>query len=395
VAFDIAGLEIFLPLLSGGTVVMAPEPMTRDGRALAAALETFEVHTMQATPAMWRMLINSGWEGRRGLVALSGGEALTPSLADALSARTGALWNVYGPTETTIWSSAARLTRPHGQVTVGRPLANTRFYILDQHRQPVPPGAVGELAIAGDGIARGYLNRPALTDAAFLTNVAIDGQREPRLFLTGDRARYLGDGSVVLLGRRDDQVKLNGYRIELGEIEETLTRHPGIRDAAVTLREGGVGEGVLVAYCVQAATGPHSEGVLRDYLRGVLPAYMVPTRYVFLERLPLTTSGKVDRGALPPPPVGPVECGTSPRTPLEEVLASTYAAVLGLERVSVDDNFFELGGGSLQIIEVMARCRDHGVTLSPELFFEYQTISTMARHLGQAGRVEPVAGATA
>jgi acyl-coenzyme A synthetase/AMP-(fatty) acid ligase/acyl carrier protein len=347
---------------------------------------------MQATPATWRMLLNSGWEGRRGLVALCGGEALTPALADALSARTGALWNLYGPTETTIWSSAARISRGQAQVTVGRPLANTRFYLLDQHRQPVPPGAVGELAIGGDGVARGYLNRPALTDAVFISDLTIDGQREGRVFLTGDRARCLTDGTVVLLGRRDDQVKINGYRVELGEIEATLACHPGIRDAAVTVQSGEGGERVLVAYFVPSDPSVQGTRALRDYLRSILPAYMVPALFVPLERMPLTTTGKVDRRALPAAPPPPRDVTVLPRTPLEATLTSIYAGVLGLEQIGVEDNFFELGGGSLQIIEIIARCRAYGMVLAPEAFFEYQTIATLAEHVGPAGPRAPLVG---
>jgi amino acid adenylation domain-containing protein len=395
VGFDIAALELFLPLITGATVALAPPGMSRDGRALAAALAEPGVRVMQATPATWQLLIRDGWKGQPGLVALSGGEALPPALADQLLDRVAVLWNVYGPTETTVWSTAGRVERGQALISVGRPLANTRLYLLDAERRLVPFGVAGELAIAGDGVARGYRNRPALTARRFVPESVNPAATAGRMFLTGDVARYLPDGSLQVLGRLDDQVKVNGCRIEPDEIAAALCRHPAVHQAAVVAHEAPGGDRVLVAYHVPTGSSPEESGRLRDFLRATLPAYMVPARYVPLARLPLTPSGKVDRRALPLPGPDIGDAPEHPRSPLEEQLAALYTAALGLERVGVDDNFFDLGGGSLQIIEIVARGRDLGLALIPELFFEHQTIAALASHFEAVAAEEPVAGAHA
>ncbi len=380
VSFDIAALELYLPLIVGATVVLASTDMTRDRRLLQQAIATHRVRVMQATPATWRMMLQGDWAGDPGLVALSGGEPLTPELADRLLDRVGGLWNLYGPTETTVWSAAGRVRRGQRPITIGRPIANTQLYVLDTHLQPVPIGAMGELFIGGDGVSPGYLNRPALTAERFLANpFGTDGDR---LFRTGDRARYLPDGSIDLLGRLDEQVKIHGFRIELGEIEATLSRHPAVRAAAVIAEEINGGDKRLVGYVVPAGTRAPSAAELRTFLRTVLPAYMVPAVFVPLGELPLTTTGKIDRRALPAPDLDAARRSfVAPHSALEQRLAEIYARVLGLERVGVHDNFFDLGGGSIQILEIIVQVESDGLSLTPETFFEHQTVAAVAAFL--------------
>jgi amino acid adenylation domain-containing protein len=387
VSFDIAALELFLPLLVGATVVLATDDMTRDRRRLQEAIEAHGVKVMQATPSLWRLMLQGGWRGAPGLLALSGGEPLTPELAEQLGSRVGSLWNLYGPTETTIWSAAGRVTPGRGPITIGRPIANTQLYILDPQLQPVPTGAIGELHIGGDGVAQGYQNLPELTAEKFIpVPPGLPAPTGARLFKTGDRARYLPDAEIEVLGRFDQQIKLHGFRIEPGDIESALCRHPGVREAAVIPRTGPSGDAHLVAYVVSDRDPAPGRTELRDFLRSLLPAYLVPSVFVSLPRLPLTTAGKVNRRALPEPPsVTDAPAFAPPGTPLEELLATIYAQVLGVERIGIHDNFFDLGGGSIQILEIVVRAQSAGLTLAPESFFEHQTVSELASYCGLRG----------
>ncbi len=387
VSFDIAALELFMPLVAGATVVLADRETTSDRRKLEAEIEGRGITLMQATPSAWRMLLAGEWRGRAQLTALSGGEPLTRDLADQLLGRVGSLWNLYGPTETTVWSSACRIRPGPEPITVGRPIANTQCYILDSRLEPVPPGVTGDLYIGGDGLAIGYLNRPAMTAERFIPDpFAPPEGTGGRLYRTGDRARLRPDGSFQLLGRVDRQVKIHGFRIELAEIEAVLGRHPALSAVAVVPREGAEGGRHLVAYVVPVADAAADPGLLRDFLRSLLPAYMVPAVFVFLKELPLTRAGKIDFKSLPAaaPPSVATAC-VAPATQLEELLASTVAKVLGVDRVGVEDNFFDLGGGSIQILEVIVRAREMGCSLTPELFFEHQTIRALA-HFVERGR---------
>ncbi|WP_170066637.1 non-ribosomal peptide synthetase, partial [Streptomyces sparsogenes] len=291
VCFDIAGLELYLPLITGARVEIAPAETAADGFALGALLERTRPTMMQATPATWRMLLTAGWTGHPGLKALCGGEALPSDLADELLARAGELWNLYGPTETTIWSTACRVERGD-RVTIGRPLANTRCYVLDRFGEPVPPGKPGELYIGGDGVADGYLGRPELTAERFVKDPF--GPGGTRMYRTGDLVRQLADGRLEYLNRVDSQVKLHGYRIELGEIEHHLRARQGIREAVAVVREDSPGDRRLVAYVVADPGTAPDTAALRDALRGVLPGYMVPAAVVVLDEVPLTHNGKVD-----------------------------------------------------------------------------------------------------
>ena len=236
-SFDIFGLEIWLPLTTGAKVVIAPEEVTRDGRELAALMRRSGATVMQATPSTWRLLLESGWEGNPHLKILCGGEAWPAQLAEQLLPKCASLWNMYGPTETTIWSAVYAVEKGK-PVLIGRPIANTQFYVVDSHLQPVPVGVPGELLIGGEGLARGYWNRPELTAEKFIAD-PFSTDAESRLYRTGDLVRYLADGTLEFLGRIDHQVKIRGFRIELGEIESVLRAHSGVSDAVVVVREDG------------------------------------------------------------------------------------------------------------------------------------------------------------
>jgi amino acid adenylation domain-containing protein len=285
-SFEIFGLELGLPLLSGAKVVLVPPEVSKDGARLAAAISLCHATVMQATPSTWRLLLDSGWQGSSKLKILCGGEAWSKELAAKLLPKCASLWNMYGPTETTIWSAVYKV-KQDGAVFLGPPIANTTFYVVDSHFQPQPIGVPGELLIGGDGLARGYLNRPALTAEKFITD-PFHRNSQSRLYRTGDLVRQRFDGNIEFLSRIDQQVKLRGFRIELGEIESVLRTHSNIRECVVVVREDS-GEQELVAYIVlestQAAVGPSD---LRQALQNQLPDYMIPTEIVVLESLPLT-----------------------------------------------------------------------------------------------------------
>ncbi|MEU7576562.1 amino acid adenylation domain-containing protein [Streptomyces sp. NPDC041068] len=380
--FDIAGLELYLPLVTGGQVQVAPARAAADGFELRELIEKCGPTVVQATPVTWRMLIEAGWQGRDELTVLCGGEALPEDLAAALVRRAGRVWNMYGPTETTIWSSLDRVAAGC-PVTIGRPLANTRMYVLDARLRPVPPGTPGELYIGGDGVADGYHRRPDLTAEKFLDDPFAPG----RVYRTGDLVRHLPDGRLEYLRRVDNQVKLHGYRIELGEVETVLRDHPAVAEAAVAVREGDGGDGRLVAYVVAAGGDSPSAAGLRDHVRARLPAYMVPGAVVALRDLPLTPNGKLDRKALPAPAAlagAGAGQGTdaAPASALERRIAGIWQGALGLEAVGVDVNFFDAGGDSLRLTQVVARLR---AELRPSLtrldMFRHPTVGSMARHL--------------
>ena len=347
ISFDIAGLELYLPLTVGARVVLASREMARDGARLLDLLANSGATVMQATPVTWQMLLEAGWQGSEHLTILCGGEAFPRNLADRLLDKGSALWNLYGPTETTIWSTVS--TEGPGEDGTGplrRALGNTRVYVLDGWLEPAPVGVPGELYIGGAGVARGYLNRPDLTAERFVPD-PFGPDPGARLYRTGDRVRWRADGQLEYLGRLDHQVKVRGFRIELGEVEEALLRHPGVRQAAVVARGDGQSTQRLVAYLTAHEQPGPSAAQLRGFLGQRLPEHMVPAAFVVLAELPLTPNGKVDRRALPVPDYASTQMEyTPPATPAEDVLAGLWAEVLGLERVGVHDNFFELGGHS-------------------------------------------------
>jgi thioester reductase-like protein len=335
---------------------------------------------MQATPATWRMLIEAGWKGDPSLKILCGGEAMPGDLADALLERCGSLWNMYGPTETTIWSTLCRVGSSPRPVTIGKPVANTQIYILDGRMNPVSPGVTGTLYIGGDGVARGYLNRPELTADRFVPDPF--GPAGARMYNTGDLARYKYDGTIDFLGRADFQVKIRGHRIELGEVEEALCKHSAVRCAAVTTFERAVDDKQLAAWVVLDEENAPEPAGLRDFLRRDLPEYMVPAVVVQLPSMPLTPNGKIDRKALPAPPAGEDEFPATfeaPATATEHTIAAIYQEVLRAGIVGRKDNFFELGGHSLLVMRVLLRIRDQlGVDVPVRTLFENPSVAGLA-----------------
>ena len=389
ICFDMAVVDLFLPLVTGGRVEVAASHLASDGFALGQRIEQSRATVMQGTPATWRMLIAAGWAGAPGLKVVSGGEPMTPELADGLLARAREVWNGYGLTEATIYSSFSAV-EPDQRITVGRPIANTRFYVLDPWLQPVPPGMPGELWIAGDGVAQGYLERPELTAQRFVKSPF--GEQDGVLYRSGDLVRYLDDGEILYLNRCDNQVKLRGFRIELGEIEHALSKHPAVREAVVLCCEAA-GNRQLVAYLVPASPGgalPLAE--LRSHLEAGLPDYMVPSAFMVVERIPLSPNGKVDRKALPSPQAVAEAEYAEPATEVEQQVAEIWQRVLRLDRVGVDDNFREVGGNSLLLTEVVKQLREERwESLTIVDMFKYPTIRMMAQHLSGPPPVESAA----
>jgi len=379
-SFDIAGLEIFLPLIAGARAVIAGRDIALDGRALRQLLQDSNATVMQATPITWRILLESGWQGHEGLKVLCGGEAMPPELAREMIPRCGALWNLYGPTETTIWSTVSRVRSAENRIPIGRPIANTQVYIVDDQLRQLPPGATGELLIGGEGLARGYLNQPELTAERFIPN-PFDPDPTARLYKTGDLCRFRLDGAIEYLGRNDNQVKIRGYRIELGDIEAALESHPSVKLAAAKVVDGPRREKSIVGYVVAPGVETHE---LRTYLSERLPKYMLPSSFVKLAELPLTPNRKVDRNALPTPQGPNTSAGDhlSPREGLEKRLAEFVAGLLGLERVGANDNFFLIGGNSLFCTQLIARVlNDLGVELPMRSVVESPTTEQLAQQI--------------
>jgi amino acid adenylation domain-containing protein len=381
-AFDISALELYLPLITGGRVVVAPHGAVRRPEALARLVAQERVTHVQATPSVWRLLLPGGIAG---VTALAGGEVLPAGLARELHERCARVINVYGPTETTIWSTCGE---PGETVTIGRPIANTQIYLLDERLRPVPVGVAGELCIGGAGVARGYRDRAALTAERFIPDPY--GPPGARLYRTGDQARYRADGEIEFLGRGDGQIKLLGHRIELGEIEARLLEHAGIRDAAVLLRDGDPGGARLIAYVVPEAglAGAPDPGALTAHLARTLPTAVLPSAFVTLDVLPLTPVGKLDRtallaelGAVPPVRADKAagEGDSSAANPDVVMVRRICHEVLELDdsaEIGVDDDLFDLGGHSLTITQMTARIREQsGVDVSLDAVFDDPTVS--------------------
>ncbi len=357
-SFDIATAEIFLPLIAGGRVVIASREVVSDGEQLAELLATSGATVMQATPATWGMLIDAGWQGDSRLKVFSTGEALDRRLADQLLERCSELWNLYGPSETTIYSSVVQVTGGAGPVPIGPPLGNTRFYVVDRFMNPVPIGIHGELFIGGAGLAHGYLRRPDLTADKFVPD-PFGSEPGARLYRTGDLVRYREDGNLEFAGRLDHQVKVRGFRIELGEIEDALSRHPSVRSAVVVAREARTGEQRLIAYVVGNESTPRP-GEWRSFLIQRLPEYMIPSLFVSLAELPLLPNGKVNRAALPVPDSSRPELRrvfVAAENPTQARLVEIWMSVLGIDRVGIHDDFFELGGDSILATRLVSRIR--------------------------------------
>ncbi|MFC4123265.1 amino acid adenylation domain-containing protein, partial [Nonomuraea zeae] len=381
VSFDIAALELFLPLVAGARVVLAPEETVREPAALLDLVRGSGATAMQAVPSLWRALLDTG-DWPRGVRMLVGGEALPGELAARITAMGARAENLYGPTEATIWATSAQVA--DGPVTIGRPFANTRAYVLDRDLRPVAAGVAGELYLAGAQLARGYLRRPGLTAERFVA--APYGPDGERMYRTGDLARWRADGTLECLGRTDDQVKIRGFRIELGEIEAVLERHQQVARAAVAVREDATGGPRLVGYVVPVPGHQPDGAAVREHVAGDLPAYMVPSPVMVLDALPLTANGKVDRKALPAPDQRPAGDRRAPATLREELLCGVFAEVLGLPEVGVDGDFFALGGHSLLAVRLISRARTVlGVEVPLRLLFQAPTAAGLAGRLGSAG----------
>ena len=371
VSFDIAALELYLPLITGARVELLSRETATDDRALIEALARSGANVLQATPATWRMLVDAGWQPTRPTRAFCGGESLPRDLADELLTRVDELWNLYGPTETTIWSTVERVSQGAAPVSIGSPIANTRVYVVSPEGRPVPIGAPGELWIGGAGVADGYHARPELTAEKFIAD-PFSARPGARVFRTGDAARWDSTGRLHHLGRLDQQLKIRGFRIEPGEIEAALLTLPAVKHAAVVGRQLGPGEIRLVAYVVCQDGEALTSSEVRRHLRGSLPGYMIPSLVVTLDALPRTPNGKLDRGRLPDPfrEAAAGEGFIAPAPGAEEDMARLWCDVLRIDRVGADDNFFEVGGHSLLALRVAAAVETRfGRKVDPRLLF--------------------------
>ena len=383
ISFDISALELLWTLARGFKVVIHPEG---NSDKIPAEILRHRVTHLQLTPSLLRALASDPQSldalGKLKKI-LIGGEALPASLVASLrQSFTGEIYNMYGPTETAIWSTVYRVQEQRSSIPIGKPIVNTQVYVLDSQLQLVPPGGIGNLFIGGDGVVRGYLNRPDLTRERFLDNPF---RPEGRIYRTGDLARFLTDGNLEFVGRADFQVKIRGFRIELGEIEGTLEQQPGVDQAVVVAREDRQSDKILVAYLV-AKTGKSVQvDLLRSALEAALPNYMVPTHFVLLERLPLTANGKIDRNALPPislPANISTDGGEEPRGEFEQVLAKAWAEALGLNRIRRHDNFFSLGGHSLAALKIAFKSQqEFNVDFPLQMFVQYPVLSEQAKRL--------------
>ncbi|ENX5270004.1 amino acid adenylation domain-containing protein [Salmonella enterica] len=383
-SFDIAVLELYLPLITGGRIVLTSRKEMRDGAALARLVAHRDVTFMQATPSTWRMMLEAGWQGSPQLTALCGGEALDRELCNRLVCATRRFWNMYGPTETTVWSTCQRIEDVDTPISIGTPVAETTVRILNGQGLLQPVGVAGELYIGGAGLARGYLWQPELTAERFIPDRYSE---EPgmRLYRTGDLARWRRDGTIEYLGRNDHQVKLRGFRIELGEIEACLQAHPAVRECIVMVREDRTGEKRLVAYIVaNADLGTSPVAVLRAHASQTLPEFMVPTAIVTLPAFPLTPNGKVDRNAMPEPDLTSLATReyAAPKGHVEMALAEIWQQLLGVSRVGRTDHFFELGGHSLLALRLIEGINATlGVEFALRDLFANPVLSQMAKQL--------------
>ncbi len=389
ISFDISVLELFLPLIAGGKLVIVSREVATDGIKLAQQLNTSAATVMQATPATWRMLLASGWQGSSQLKILCGGEALSTDLATALIEKSASLWNLYGPTETTIWSTVHKVESIGiSKIPIGYPIANTQIYLLDSQLQPVPIGFPGELYISGFGVGSGYLNRPELTTKKFIPN-PYAGKGNSILYKTGDLVRYLPDGVIEYIGRTDQQVKLRGFRIELEEVEKVLNQHPTVLQVVVLLKDDEGGKH-LVAYVVLNSEEKDSEE-LRSFLETKLPNYMIPSAFVMLDTIPLTPNGKIDRNALLELDISANSLDkdfVAARNSMEKTLVGIWKDILEIETLGIYNNFFELGGDSLMATQISSRIREiWEIDLSLHSLFERPTIAKLSEYIEEVCKV--------
>ncbi|WP_327064990.1 non-ribosomal peptide synthetase [Kitasatospora sp. NBC_01302] len=384
-SFDIAGLELWAPLVAGGHLVVCDRQSAAAADQLAKVLAEYRPTVMQATPATWRLLTDAGWPGDPALTVLCGGERLPEDLGRTLRPLVKALWNMYGPTETTIWSAAGpvEFTEDEDRVPIGPPLANTDLHVLDPRLVPQPDGVAGEVWIGGAGLAEAYHGRPALTADRFRPHpfAATPGAR---IYRTGDLARRRPDGRLDFLGRLDDQVKVRGYRIELGDVEAALAAHPKVAQAVAAVRATAAGER-LVGYLVAAPGTEPTVTELRAHLKEVLPDYMVPALFATVPAFPLTPNGKIDRRALPAPEQAATASGTvyqEPEGPVEQALAAIWQELLSVERVGRQDDFFALGGDSLLVVRMVGAAAQQEIRLTAKQAFQHKTLVELAAAAG-------------
>ncbi len=385
ISFDIAGLEIFLPLITGARTVLVSFEKTISGNLLAEEIEKNQATVMQATPSVYRLLLDSGWHGSQRLKILCGGETFPPNLASRLLPIVKEIWNMYGPTETTIWSTIYKVENKANNIVIGRPIDNTQIYILDKNLKPVPIGVNGELYIGGDGVAHGYFQNAALTQEKFLPNPFKKEVKGACIYKTGDVACFLPDGLIKIQGRADFQIKLHGHRIEIGEIEAILSKHPAICETVVVLYEDNTAEKRLVAYSVTKEEAPNVTEV-RNFLKKKLPEYMIPSVFMFLPALPKTPNGKIDRKALPIPENIRPELNNEyikPKSELEQLIAGIWSENLNIDKIGIYDNFFDLGGTSVKMAQIYQNLNNKlpNKEFSIVELFQYPTVHSLSQYL--------------
>lgn len=389
IMFDPSVQDFFMPLFVGGQVIIASKEAVRDGFLLKDLLHTHRPTIMQATPSTWQMLLLSGWKGQEELKVLSGGEGLSRELAQQLLVGNKELWNIYGPTETTIWSTTKKIEpslledRSFSYLPIGKPINNVKIYILDGQMQPVPIGISGEIYIAGPGVAPiGYYGMEALTAKTFIRNPFDVDKKYNRLYRTGDRGRFLSNGDIEYLNRGDKQVKVRGYRVELGDIENTISQFQAVKDNRVVLREDLTGSKQLVAYIISESKDTFDTKLLKEYLSELLPSYMIPAAFVLLDKFPMTTSLKVDRNKLPVPNWSKKKEKKLSRSTIsltEKKLLDIWKEVLHLNQIDLHDDFFEIGGHSLIAIQLMSKIKSIlGITLPLATLLQHSTIHQLA-----------------
>lgn len=376
--FDVSVLDYFLPLALGGSTIIASEEARKNPDQLIALIQNSEITCMQATPSAWKMLSLAKWKQQHPIKMFVAGEKLSHHISDFLL-ENGAVFNIYGPTEGTIYATGEEIL-PKTAITIGRALQNVQAIVLDKQLRPKAKGGIGELYLGGICLARGYWRKPQLTADKFVPHPFETGNR---LYKTGDAVRYLFAGEIDYIGRLDDQVKLRGFRIELGEIESVLEEYPDTKNAVVVLKENANGQKNLAAYlvCTQTEEKTDLSSKLRDYLRSRLPDYMVPSIFVFLDKIPLTASGKVNRQALPEPNMHTRHTRNeyvAPRTEIERSLQEVWSELLGTKEIGVQDNFFEVGGDSIISIQLVSKARQRGLSIEIKQLFQYPTIEQLA-----------------
>lgn len=385
ISFDIAGSELYLPLIKGATLILADQETARDGRLLLDLIERENISFLQATPTTWRMLLDSGWSTPLPLKALCGGEAMPMDLAKELMNKCDTLWNVYGPTETTIYSSLKQIKKEDTIITIGKPIANTQIYLLDEQGQLVAPGNIGEIAIGGDGVANGYWNRPELTAEKFIKNI-FSATKDAILYRTGDLGKLLPTNEIECLGRLDQQVKIRGHRIEPGEVEQALLLLDGVKQAVVLATDD-----FLIAHIVPDSSIESAEkniSLWRETLASKLPSHLVPYDFNVLEKMPTTLNDKIDRKALLEYKKNKKFEYTEPRTEEEKIVAAIWKEVLNLEKIDIFSTFFEMGGHSIKAVKVMVEMEKHtGKRFPLTILFEYSTIEKFAKLLNNDSKI--------